>query len=105
MHTASSMDLCHATDAFWHSNVWSLHWRMPIAHALSQHTGTDGFRCDCLQVIADDALGLLFKNKNDRKVLNVDPKSNPGDNSTRTEVYDDSYMQVVLFDHVTRRRN
>lgn len=59
----------------------------------------------CSQVIADDALGLLFKNKRDRKVLNVDPKSNPGDNSTRTEVYDDSYMQVVLFDHVTRRRS
>lgn len=58
-----------------------------------------------LQVIADDALGLLFKNKRDRKVLCVDPKSNPGDNSTRTEVYDDGYLQVVLFDHVTRRRS
>jgi hypothetical protein len=71
-------------------------------HDTSTHTRS--LAC-CLQVIADDALGLLFKNKRDRKVLNVDQKSNPGDNSTRTEVYDDGYLQVVLFDHVTRRRS
>lgn len=58
-----------------------------------------------LQVIADDSLGLLFKNKRDRKVLNVDPKSSPGDNSVVQQVYGESYMQVVLFDHVTRRRS
>lgn len=57
------------------------------------------------QVIADDSLGLLFKNKHDRKVLNVDPKSSPGDNSVVQQVYDDSYLQVVLFDHVARRRS
>ena len=37
------------------------------------------------QVIADNEAGLLFKNKRDRKVINVDPKSKPGDNSIRTE--------------------
>jgi hypothetical protein len=57
------------------------------------------------QVIADDSRGLLFKNKRDRKVLSVDPKAHPGDNSTRTEVADPAYAQVVLFDHVTRRRS
>jgi hypothetical protein len=56
-------------------------------------------------VIADDSLGLLFKNKRDRKVLNVDPRADPGDNSSRTGVADDAYLQVVLFDHVTRRRS
>lgn len=57
------------------------------------------------QIIADDALGLLFKNKRDRKVLCVDPSKPVGDNSTKTEVYDENYLQVVLFDHVTRRRS
>lgn len=59
----------------------------------------------CLQVIADGAAGLLFKNKRDRKVVNVDPRAAPGDNSSRTDVHDDAYLQVVLFDHVTRRRS
>jgi len=57
------------------------------------------------QVIADNLVGLLFKNKRDRKVINVDPNSRAGDNSTRTELETDEYMQVVLFDHVTRRRH
>lgn len=57
------------------------------------------------QVIADNEAGLLFKNKRDRKIINVDPRARPGDNSTRTEVHTDEYMQVVLYDHVTRRRS
>mmetsp|Transcript_5665 Transcript_5665/g.14333 ORF Transcript_5665/g.14333 Transcript_5665/m.14333 type:complete len:240 (-) Transcript_5665:186-905(-) len=57
------------------------------------------------QVVADNAAGLLFKNKRDRKMINVDPRSKPGDNSTRTEVETDEYMQVVIYDHVTRRRS
>ena len=56
------------------------------------------------QVIADNEAGLLFKNKRDRKTINVDPRERPGDNSTRTELSTDEYMQVVLYDHVTRRR-
>jgi hypothetical protein len=58
-----------------------------------------------LQVIADDKLGLLFKNKRDRKVLCVDPGSLPGDNSSRSVLATDEYLQVVLYDHVTRRRS
>merc|ERR1712070_511345 len=60
------------------------------------------------QVIADNYEGLLFKNKRDRKVINVDPKAKPGDNSQRVTIADtkaEKYIQVVLYDHVTRRKN
>jgi len=57
------------------------------------------------QVVADNAAGLLFKNKRDRKLINVDPRAKPGDNSTRTEIETEEYMQVVIYDHVTRRRS
>lgn len=60
------------------------------------------------QVIADNYEGLLFKNKRDRKVINVDPKAKPGDNSQRVEIRDtraEKYIQVVIYDHVTRRKN
>lgn len=58
------------------------------------------------QVIADNASGLLFKNKRDRKIVNVDPKaSRPGDNSTRVPIDSGSqYVQVVVYDHITRRK-
>ncbi|DBA89720.1 hypothetical protein WJX79_001157 [Trebouxia sp. C0005] len=56
------------------------------------------------QVIAENEKGLLFKNKRDRKVINVDPKAVPGDNSTRTELQTEEYIQAVIYDHVTRRR-
>eukprot|EP00947_MAST-08B_sp_MAST-8B-sp1_P002598 g2598.t1 len=57
------------------------------------------------QVIADNEAGLLFKNKRDRKVINVDPKANPGDNSSRTEIVTAEYTQVVIYDHMTRRKS
>ncbi|XP_047607627.1 cilia- and flagella-associated protein 299 isoform X2 [Phacochoerus africanus] len=56
------------------------------------------------QVIADNPEGLLFKYKRDRKILNVDPKAQPGDSSTRTPIRTDLYMQTVIFDHVSRRK-
>jgi hypothetical protein len=56
------------------------------------------------QVIADNETGLLFKNKRDRKVINVDPRANPGDNTTRTEIRTTEYAQVVIYDHMTRRK-
>lgn len=56
------------------------------------------------QVVADSADGLLFKNKKDRKILNVDPNGEPGDNSTRTMIDTDEYQQVVFYDHSTRKR-
>ena len=57
------------------------------------------------QVIADNETGLLFKNKRDRKVINVDPNANPGDNSTRTEIATKEYLQIVIYDHMTRRKS
>ncbi len=56
------------------------------------------------QVLPDEERGLLFKNKRDRKVINVDPDADCGDNSTRTELITDEYVQVVLYDHVARRK-
>lgn len=56
------------------------------------------------QVLADNEAGLLFKNKRDRKVINVDPKANPGDNTTRTEIRTSEHLQVVIYDHFTRRK-
>ncbi|XP_072520827.1 cilia- and flagella-associated protein 299 [Salminus brasiliensis] len=56
------------------------------------------------QVIAENSTGLLFKNKRDQKILNVDPKTSPGDNSSRTSLSSDLYIQVVIYDHNTRRK-
>lgn len=47
-----------------------------------------------LQTIAENVNGLMFKNKRDRKVINVDPRAKPGDNSTRLELVTDEYLQV-----------
>ncbi|XP_038196110.1 cilia- and flagella-associated protein 299 isoform X1 [Arvicola amphibius] len=56
------------------------------------------------QVMADNPEGLLFKYKRDRKILNVDPKAQPGDNSARIPIQTELYMHVVLFDHISRRK-
>uniref|UniRef100_UPI00398E4E73 cilia- and flagella-associated protein 299 n=1 Tax=Pristiophorus japonicus TaxID=55135 RepID=UPI00398E4E73 len=56
------------------------------------------------QVITDNASGLLFKNKRDRKIINVDPKVSSGDNTTRSLIETGLYIQVVIFDHITRRK-
>eukprot|EP00941_MAST-03F_sp_MAST-3F-sp1_P006259 g6259.t1 len=57
------------------------------------------------QVIADNEAGLLFKSKRDRKIINVDPETDPGDNSTRSEIQTSEYEQVIIYDHMTRRKN
>merc|ERR1712151_379239 len=57
------------------------------------------------QIMPDHEQGLLFKNKRDRKVINVDPKVQPGDNSTRLDVETNEYIQVVIFDHMTRKKS
>jgi hypothetical protein len=56
------------------------------------------------QIIADSETGLLFKNKRDRKVINVDPKIVPGDNTERIELISGEYIQAVFYDHLTRRK-
>jgi hypothetical protein len=57
------------------------------------------------QVIADNESGLLFKNKRDRKIINVDPsEERPGDNTIRTQIPTKEHIQVVIYDHLTRRK-
>jgi hypothetical protein len=56
------------------------------------------------QVIADSTQGLLFKNKRDRKMINVNPECAPGDNTNRTELDTNEYVHVVIYDHSTRRK-
>ncbi|XP_026105841.1 uncharacterized protein C4orf22 homolog [Carassius auratus] len=55
------------------------------------------------EVITKNPRGLLFKCKNDRNILNVDPETTPGDSSIRTPVQCDPYMHVVIYDHITRK--
>lgn len=55
---------------------------------------------------ANSDAGLLFRNKRDRKVINVDPnKDPPGDGTKRVEIPTEEYTQVVFFDHITRRKH
>lgn len=56
------------------------------------------------QVIPDQQLGLLFKHKRDRKVINVDPQADPGDNSKRHEIETNEYVQFVIYDHMSRKK-
>ncbi|TPX36329.1 hypothetical protein SmJEL517_g01536 [Synchytrium microbalum] len=57
------------------------------------------------QVVADQGKGLLFKNKRDRKIVNVNPQEAPGDNTTRAELLTREHIQVVIYDHMTRRKS
>ena len=59
------------------------------------------------KVDANSEQGLLFRNRRDRKVINVNPyvEQQAGDNCTRTEIECEEYTQVVFFDHETRRKN
>jgi hypothetical protein len=67
----------------------------------STSTESPNFRVD-----ANSEVGLQFKNKRDRKVINVNPwAESPGDNTERIEIKTHEYTQVVLYDHHTRRRN
>ncbi|KAG5510655.1 hypothetical protein JKF63_06953 [Porcisia hertigi] len=58
------------------------------------------------QVLADSSLGLVMKHKRDRKAIHVDPNAlSPGEHCSRTVVPCKDYLQVVIYDHVTRRKN
>ena len=50
--------------------------------------------------------GLLFRNKRDRKVINVDPSYKNEDNTTRHEnITSNKYEQIVIYEHVTRKKH
>ena len=65
------------------------------------------------RVDAHDDKGLLFRNRRDRKVINVNPSVDPpGDGTKRVEFLyppeytgHKEYTQVVFFDHITRRKH
>ncbi|XP_069379434.1 cilia- and flagella-associated protein 299 [Paralichthys olivaceus] len=54
------------------------------------------------EVLYEDPIGLLFRNKRDKKILNVDPSSGPGEDSNRTFLPSDLYIHVVIYDHNIR---
>ncbi|XP_047446915.1 cilia- and flagella-associated protein 299 [Mugil cephalus] len=54
------------------------------------------------EVLYDDPNGLLFRNKRDKKILNVDPLSGPGEDSKRTFLQSDLYAHAVIYDHNIR---
>lgn len=51
--------------------------------------------------------GLLFRNKRDRKVINVNQKNRTDDKESiaRFEISSPDYTQIVLYDHETRKKN
>ena len=80
--------------------------RAQLDGALSSPSRTDFrffSRSPNFYIIPDFEQGLLFKNKRDRKIICVDPRSkDAGDNSKRHEIKTSEYVQVVLFDHMDR---
>ncbi|XP_034450955.1 cilia- and flagella-associated protein 299 [Hippoglossus hippoglossus] len=54
------------------------------------------------EALYEDPNGLLFKNKRDKKILNVDPSSGPGEDSSRTFLQSDLHGHVVIYDHNIR---
>ncbi|XP_010189619.1 PREDICTED: uncharacterized protein C4orf22 homolog, partial [Mesitornis unicolor] len=54
------------------------------------------------QVIAENARGLLFRNRSDRKIIDVNPQAYPGGTTTRVPVETDLYLPVVIYDHVVQ---
>lgn len=60
---------------------------------------------DNYEVITDPALGLIFVNKHDRKHISVDPTlESPGNNTVRLTIATKKYDEVVLYDHVNRKK-
>lgn len=49
--------------------------------------------------------GLLFKNKRDRKLLSVDPYVAADEQTRRTQIDDEGFIQCIIYDHVTRRKS
>ncbi|XP_026787153.1 cilia- and flagella-associated protein 299 [Pangasianodon hypophthalmus] len=51
------------------------------------------------QVIANNPNGVLFMNKKDRNIVNVDPQASPCEHSPRMHLKSDIYLHVAIFDH------
>ncbi|KAM9446623.1 LOW QUALITY PROTEIN: cilia- and flagella-associated protein 299 [Clarias gariepinus] len=51
------------------------------------------------QVIANNSTGVLFKNKKDRNIVNIDPEESSSEHSPRMPLKSDIYLHVAIFDH------
>ncbi|KAK9877348.1 hypothetical protein WA026_017745 [Henosepilachna vigintioctopunctata] len=56
------------------------------------------------KVLTTTEKGLQFQNRFDRKIIIVDPCSEPGQNTTRKRVPSQMYTHMILFDHIVRQR-
>ena len=56
-----------------------------------------------IQVLADNVGGLHFRDKRDRKSIPTEPSARLEDGTTRTDLDTTEYMQVVIYDHTSRR--
>ena len=68
-----------------------------------QYNDSPNFKVD-----ANSDAGLLFRNRRDRKVINVNPYLAAEEQNgvcMREEIECEEYTQVVFFDHETRRKN
>nr|XP_055055881.1 cilia- and flagella-associated protein 299 isoform X1 [Misgurnus anguillicaudatus] len=52
------------------------------------------------EVLTENINGMLFRNKKDSKILDVDPEASPGHGYVQTPVQSDLYVQVVIYDHI-----
>ncbi|XP_065123097.2 cilia- and flagella-associated protein 299 [Paramisgurnus dabryanus] len=52
------------------------------------------------EVLTENINGMLFRNKKDRKILDVDPEASPGHSYVQISVQSDLYVQVVIYDHI-----
>ncbi|ETO21551.1 hypothetical protein RFI_15651 [Reticulomyxa filosa] len=67
-------------------------------------TESENKKASKFSVVNNCTIGLQFKNKTDRKTINVDPScKSVGDNSFRYQIESTDYLQIVIFDHSTRR--
>ncbi|XP_067008934.2 cilia- and flagella-associated protein 299-like [Anabrus simplex] len=79
-----------------HTDLGFYHWKIGKSFCNSS---------DNYKAILDPNRGLLFQNRNDRKVVCVDPdQPSPGSNTNRIRIYTPKYAHVILYDHVVRRK-
>lgn len=78
------------------SDLAFYHWRM--GRTVCNETPN-------FQPFIDPREGLAFKNLRDRSVVSINPgQPSPGTSTTRVNLKCDNYEQVVIYDHVVRRK-
>ncbi|XP_071446994.1 cilia- and flagella-associated protein 299-like [Hetaerina americana] len=73
-----------------------VHWK----HGTATWKSSRNFR-----VILDPKRGVIFQHRHDRKTISTDPQlDSPGCSTVRVIVSDSGYEQVVLYDHLARKK-